>query len=727
VSIAPAAASSPAAAAAPAAIPRDAYVLPEHLITAVDDRGPRFGDDVWAFSAFVPRTTRHSRVDFTTLRDETAVLTAKEYLYSRMRRAIPASHLSGSGTKPLKITAVPREFLQLRVCLQTLAAMGAPRLSEVTTADLDRALAQWREHPSWATGLVGVLKHLAVHGPFLSADRLTIHPWPGRTSAAVTGRTRSAENVTDRIPEHITGPLIKAAAFYVQTASGDILTARGEITTLQANRQHRRLGHGDAEAAVEAFIARRRAAGRGIPAAPLDHLHRCPTGTMVIDGVVQAPGQGVIELLAGTGDLSRWRHHLQAAGDELGYEQGGLDTPVSPWPDTGQPWRPRLGPWALTKELTQLRTACWLMIAYLSGMRDGEVRELGRDCAFTEPTDDGRIRYKLRGRVYKDRRLTGEQAEWVVLEIVHQAVAVLARINDDPTHLFGYRAGRKYGLMSDVPRKIGQFRDHCNKLFTNNVGTPYIPDDIGSPGGADASAGGAPWAFNTRQFRRTLAWHLAHQPFGVVAGAKQYKHAQVAMFEGYAGTSASGFAAEVAAEQAVARLDYLEDLYRDWDDGGRSGGGATARIDAEFHRIRRELDDLPGVVASPSRLRTMLTHLTKTLHPGVLGDCFYQREKAVCAQRGNAVGRPLPLLNMCSSCPNARRATVHLPRLTTARDQARQALQLAHGKTLPPLQQAALAGHAAELDELITQIHSDEQESPCQPRSTARSTKPSSG
>jgi hypothetical protein len=30
------------------------------------------------------------------------------------------------------------------------------------------------------------------------------------------------------------------------------------------------------------------------------------------------------------------------------------------------------------------------------------------------------------------------------------------------------------------------------------------------------------------------------------------------------GTSASGFAAEVAAEQAVARLDYTEELYRDW-------------------------------------------------------------------------------------------------------------------------------------------------------------------
>lgn len=706
MNIASAADPAPASAAV-TSIPCDAYVLPEHLVAGAEDRGPRFGEDVWDIRLFVPRTTRHLRVDFTTLDDEIAVRTAKEYLHSRLRRAIPASHLSGSSAKPLKITVLPREFHQLRNVLQTLARLGAPRLADVTRTHLDSALVEWQDHSSWATALVGVLKHLAAHGPFLSADRLSIHPWPGRTSAAVTGRTRSPENTTDRIPEHITGPLIKAAIFYVDTASRDILAARHEIATLHSARQNRQLGPGDTAAAVEAFIAHRRAAGRGMPAAPRDHLHRCLDAT-VADGVVQTPGQGVIQLLAGTGHISHLRHQLREAGDELGYEEGGLDTPISAWPDTGRPWRPRLGPWALTKELTQLRTACWLTIAYLSGARDGEVRELGRNCAFTEPGDDGRIRYKLRGRVYKDRRLSGEEAEWVVLEVVHQAVAILLRINDDPTHLFGYRRGSKYGLMSDVPRKIGRFRDHCNELFSR-PDTVYIPNDTATLSGGEAAAGGMPWAFNTRQFRRSLAWHIAHQPFGVVAGAKQYKHAQIAMFEGYAGTSASGFAAEVAAEEAVAQLDYLEELYRDWNDGGTSGGGAASRINAEFDRIRRELGDLPGVVARPSRLRTMLAHLTKTLHPGVLGDCFYQRETAVCAKRANTLGRPLPLLNMCSTCPNARRSAVHLPRLTTARDQARQALQLADGKPLPPLQQAALTNHVAELDHLITQIHSEEE------------------
>jgi hypothetical protein len=138
------------------------------------------------------------------------------------------------------------------------------------------------------------------------------------------------------------------------------------------------------------------------------------------------------------------------------------------------------------------------------------------------------------------------------------------------------------------------------------------------------------------------------------------------MFEGYAGTSASGFAAEVAAEEAVAMLDYVEDLYRDWNTGAQSGGGAAERINAEFQRIRRELGDLPCVVSDELRLRTMLRHLTKTLHPGVLNDCFFNAATAVCVKRAKVVGRPVPQHNMCLRCPNARRSTVHRPRLAVA-------------------------------------------------------------
>jgi hypothetical protein len=220
--------------------------------------------------------------------------------------------------------------------------------------------------------------------------------------------------------------------------------------------------------------------------------------------------------------------------------------------------------------------------------------------------------------VFKGRKLTGDEAEWVVLDVVHQAVQVLLELNNDPTHLFGYKFGKgRYRLLSDMPERLARFSQHVNDLFST-PGEPFIPLD-----------GDQPWVFHTGQFRRTLAWHIGHQPFGVVAGARQYKHTMITVFEGYAGSSPSGFAAEVAAEEAVAILDYVEDLYRDWNDGARSGGGAAAKIDSEFERIRSELGDLPGVVCDEPRLRTMLKHLTKTLHPGILNDCFFNAATAV--------------------------------------------------------------------------------------------------
>ncbi|MEU5335597.1 hypothetical protein AB0G51_20015 [Streptomyces asoensis] len=153
---------------------------------------------------------------------------------------------------------------------------------------------------------------------------------------------------------------------------------------------------------------------------------------------------------------------------------------------------------------------------------------------------------------------------------------------------------------------------------------------------------------------------------------------------------------------AAVRSDYVEDLYRDWNDGHRSSGGAASRLNAEFARIRRELGDLPGIVASPARLRTMLQHLTKTLHPGILNDCFYQPSSALCAKRAQHTGRPLPLLTVCLNCPNARRSSVHLPRMTTARAQAQRLLDAPTG--LSRLQTAALTTHIAELDHTIEEL-----------------------
>ncbi|MCX5124826.1 hypothetical protein [Streptomyces sp. NBC_00347] len=683
------------------------YVLPERLTRGLPSRGPLLSEDIWDLRCVLPRTWRTWRLDFTQIDDPLTRRTAKEYVVSRL-------HRGSLGLGPLKATAAAGELRVFIAVIADLREVGALRLSAVGRTHLDAVLTKWKPSPSNAVRNITLLKHLAAHGPFLSEDRLGVLPWNGRSAYGVAGMQRvKGENVTPRIPEEILAPLLRAAVFYVETASSDVLAAHQEVAALEAVRKGQNLGPGQARERVLAFIAERRADGRGIPALPRETAHTVPDA-VTADGVPQSPNHRLISLLTGCGKAAHLRPLMAEAGEDIGYEEGGLDTPMSEWPATGRPWRPRFSPFTLANELSLLRTACWIVIAYLSGMRDVEVRELDRDCATTETGADGRPRYKLRGRVYKgkDRKLSGDEAEWVVLNVVHRAVAVLREINDDPGHLFGYDGGGRNGyvLLSNMPRRIRAFRDHLNELFST-ADELYIPltatladkQDEGDEVEEDAPETTAlPWAFDTRQFRRTLAWHIAHQPFGVVAGARQYKHAAITMFEGYAGTSASGFADEVAAEEAVAKLDYVEDLYHDWNEGGASAGGSSQRVEAEFDRVRNELGDLPGAVASPARLRTLLHHLTRTLHPGVLNDCFYQAESAVCRKRVKPLGRPVPMLDMCMRCPNSRRSAVHAPRLERARAMAQAELGDADG--ILPLQKLAITEHLATLTRLIAEI-----------------------
>ncbi|MFE2949637.1 hypothetical protein ACFXHK_21755, partial [Embleya sp. NPDC059267] len=565
----------------------ECWVLPEVVTTTATGRGPRFGDDLWDFTPFVPRTVTTARLRFHRLSDPMAALGAKEYFHSRITRVIPTRRRSSDTGRPMKLTWVGNEFSRYMLIVDALAELGVTRLADATQDDLDTVLKAWlatvnpgtipggphtpgrRKEvlaPRTVSTRISTLQHMGAHRRFVTADKLSFDPWPGRPALHLVKHIGDdEENATPRIPEPTLAATLKAAVFYISTAGADILAAKTELARLAAATRPR-LASGEATARLRAFVERRRAEGRGIPALPKRLSYRAP-GARIVDGVVQAPNFLMIFAMADVGTCWHRKQMLLDAAAELGYEEGGLDAPMAPWPETGRPWRSRLNSSLLEVEITMLRVACWLAIAYLSGMRDVEVRELARDCAFTEEGQDGRTRFKLRGRVFKGRQLAGDEAEWVVLEIVHDAVRILRQIDDDPTHLFGYRSFLGHQtLLDNLPTLLNAFRDHVNELFGTSQG-PFVPLD-----------GDRSWKFTTRQFRRSLAWHIAHQPFGVVAGARQYKHAKIAMFEGYAGTSDSGFAAEVAAEEAVAMLDYIEELYRDWDADKPSGGGAAGRL-----------------------------------------------------------------------------------------------------------------------------------------------------
>src|SRR5664279_4448267 len=86
-----------------------------------------------------------------------------------------------------------------------------------------------------------------------------------------------------------------------------------------------------------------------------------------------------------------------------------------------------------------LQAACYVVIAFLSGMRDGEVKHLRRGCLRVQRDADGRpYRWVVTSLAFKgERDPTGVQATWTVGRPVADAIEVLQRLHPPGVDEFG--------------------------------------------------------------------------------------------------------------------------------------------------------------------------------------------------------------------------------------------------------------------------------------------------
>ena len=71
----------------------------------------------------------------------------------------------------------------------------------------------------------------------------------------------------------------------------------------------------------------------------------------------------------------------------IGTETGGVDTVISIDPDTDQPWRSHFDAKMLLVEERMLQAACYIVCAYLTGMRDAEVQAMRAGCLDVERSE----------------------------------------------------------------------------------------------------------------------------------------------------------------------------------------------------------------------------------------------------------------------------------------------------------------------------------------------------
>lgn len=656
----------------------------------------RFGDDCWDLSPAIFQTrvaTSERQLDFITIECPIERLTAKEYVYAGLNERF------FDGRRPLRPISARnalRDLIRFMVFVRGQLGrfdiqmidqdlLDAFRSSlEATTADSAKRVSRYAKP----------ISDLHLFGPWLTSGGLTFPPWGGRPIYRVAGVTkRSSENRTPRIPEPIIGALLHWSLKYVDLFSADIFAAREQLTTLESNYGTLpRKRATDVVGRIATWVDARRRTGRGIPvwdkADKPGWLGAGRARKSDIDGevvnfrlIAMQTGLGIQTVYA----TARARQIIRDAVAELGVERGGMDTSITIDPDTGRPWRSRFDPLSIDREEKHLQSAAYVLCAYLTGMRDGEVQAMQPGCVTRSLSADGMVeRLAVRSTIFKDRGARGEASEWITIEPVDRAVAIAQRLvgqrrrkNDDLWFILdknGHPEGR--GIVS-ISEQINRFRAHIDERY-GTADQPAIP-----------LFDGQPWSFNTRQFRRTLAWYIANRPFGVIAGKIQYKHASVAMFDGYAGSSASGFRQEVEQERAFGQLDDVVAQYEAHCRGQKLGGPVASRLTAEYDRIRQELEPLPGRIADNGRLRAMLAHLARTLHVGYLNDCFFEPATALCLEKDKNTEPTVPALPRCSPdrCPNACITPRHLPVWEASIKEADRLLQ---DKRLPRFQREAL-------------------------------------
>lgn len=514
----------------------------------------------------------------------------------------------------------------------------------------------------------------------LGVDPLDCEGWGGSI------RRARGENSTARIDEAVLGPLLTWALRFVDDFAGDIVTARRRWETIHDGRPQSRLPREEVRPRLQAVLDRYTTSGAPLPG------HR---GAVNLHALARQIGCTPQHLKVGTAG---------AAVTALAARNGVTTFPVLDTPVTGllegQQWLARIGyasfdPNGVQNLSVLLQTACYLTIAYLSGMRDSEIKHLQRGSVRRHADSTGAAyRWTITSRAFKNEAdPAGTVASWVIGSPAARAVAVLEQLQPAsadllfrPLHVPADKPsgaqpfGRTNELLNRLTAWINRYCDHRGRVDT-------IPP---VPGGR----------LHTRQFRRTLAWHIARRPGGAIAGALQYRHLSIQMFEGYAGTSDSGFRAEVEAEQALARGEHLLAMSTDHDHelSGPAADEARQRLAELSHRTGFD----GTVITDPVRLRRIMQRHDPHLYPGDYITCVFDPSKALCQPRPDTAGALRPAASRCQPL-DCRNTALTVDNRDALRDEAgRIDIELADRPTLPPLLLHRLTARRDKISNFLT-------------------------
>jgi integrase len=464
-------------------------------------------------------------------------------------------------------------------------------------------------------------------------------PWNGEDARDLLGITlRSAVNRTPRLHADTIELLLMWSLRFVDDFAADIIAAFHEHLVLWPRSAGIRASQSCAARApidavlpeVITYLEQLHTTGGMLPG------RRRPDGVIEVDWahlsrVFNAPGGAFTR-------SRRLRNPVERCGLPIA-DEAYLSTPI-----TGQidqhPWRSTPIAYKEAPAMAGLlRTACFVVVSYLSGARVGEVLNLERGCV-THDSVTGL--WLMNGRKFKgardangDKIPEGQQREdpWVIIEQAAHAVEVLQRLHRHqllfPNQLHPFRmqrgvsstrigqARKAVSLVSDITDLMDWANARAQTLGRDNEQIP--PDPQGQ--------------ISASRFRRTLAWHIVRKPRGLIAGSIQYSHLNVQQTLGYSGAYDSGFPDQKAFEEWLFRLERISEDHQHLLQGEHVSGPAAGPYQHRTHAAHHQFTG--RVLPNVQQARDMLANPLLQIYPGRAMTCVFDQTKALCQTRAS--------------------------------------------------------------------------------------------
>ena len=616
----------------------------------------RFGDPVWDLSAAIE--DRHSAGQAVHWEGFPPPFrhACKLYLFALLNIVDDAPRLDSSRSLYPHIKTILGELVPLRRFTTWLVERGVTSFGRVGAEHLDDYLRHVTEASGVSAGskrsALQAIKRLHVYRDALPAHcRLPEGPLWGGASARGLAHYESSwgkPNTTPRIHPDVMEPLLSAALAVTHTVATDLLPAARNLLAM------RYLAHQIAP---------------DIRRAPTRTVSVFETTKAQLECLLAALGRNDASLPGNrTGDTTSvdlmglavggWLHHTELkrmketsvliAKYRLPIDVDMLRATTFSAIDT-HCWREApVGADELVELIRHVTTACFLVIAYLSGVRTGEALNLRRGCI----SRDSKLALTLMsGHQLKAEGQRRDRSPatipWVVTDETAHAVSVLEQITvsdllfpafnlcSQQRFLFGATRTRTPG---SINADITSFIEWFNRDIGPALSHPLI--------GADPHG-----TIQVPRLRRTLAWHIVRRPGGTIAGATQYGHLHTQMIQGYAGGADSGFLDDITFEQFLHRAETIHDDHHRLERGEHVSGPAADEYRA---RIARASTFAGVTVTTKAQINTALSNPDLQIHHGAAVTCVFRRATAACLEPADSSAEPL--WSQCRlGCVNAAR------------------------------------------------------------------------